>query len=153
MQPSEQTHSLQVCKELLSVTDKDHLPQQWDLLVAALLHDVGKSRRPLRAYERVMIVLGHALFPDIVNRWGGEDVKIDDDNRDVTRLTWLKILFVVAEQHPCWGASLAAEAGVSPLTASLSRHHQNFSPSPSSELFPSKSSNLRRAAVEKVAGG
>jgi len=128
MQPSEQAHSLQVCKELLSVTDKDHLPQQGDLLVAALLHDVGKSRRPLSVYERVMIVLGHALFPDIVNRWGGEDVKIDDDNRDVTRLTWLKIPFVVAEQHPSWGASLAAEAGVSPLTASLIRHHQNFSP-------------------------
>ena len=127
MQPSEQAHSLQVYKELLSDTDKDHLPQQGDLLVAALLHDVGKSRRPLRVYERVLIVLGGALFPDTVKRWGQEEVKVDNDNRVVMRLTWYKVPFVVAEQHPRWGASLAAEAGVSPLTASLILHHQNFS--------------------------
>ena len=127
MQPSEQAHSLRVYIEILSDTDKDHLPQQGDLLAAALLHDVGKSRRPLRIHERVIIVLGRAMFPNMVKHWGQEEAKIDADNREGLGITWYKVPFVVAEQHPSWGASLAEGAGVSPLTASLIRNHQNFS--------------------------
>ena len=127
MQPSEQAHSLRVYIDLLSVTDKDHLPQQGDLLAAALLHEVGKSQRPLRIHERVIIVLGRAIFPNAVKHWGQEETNIDGDNSDGLGITWYKVPFVVAELHPRWGASLAGEAGVSPLTASLIRNHQNFS--------------------------
>jgi hypothetical protein len=41
--------------------------------------------------------------------------------------------FIVASQHPRWGAELAIEAGVTPLTANLIRRHQEpLSPEPSS---------------------
>lgn len=85
-----------------------------DLLAAALLHDVGKCCHPLRLWERVVIVLAKSLFPKRVKSWGeGEP------------FGW-KRAFVVAEQHPSWGAELAARAGASPMTVSLIRRHQDL---------------------------
>lgn len=127
MQPSEQAHSLQVFNELSSDPNNVHLPHKGDLLIAALLHDVGKIRCPLRDSERVIVVLGRWLFPNKVKRWGQEEIKIGEESGDFGRFSWLKRPFIVAEQHPDWGASLASEAGVSPLTAELIRNHQNFS--------------------------
>ncbi len=107
MLPSDQQHSLRVAAAL-KAQGADHP----DLLVAALLHDVGKIRFPLRLGERVLIVLGKALLPRQAARWGEGEPR-----------GW-KRPFVVAQQHPAWGAELARQAGVSPLAASLIQRHQ-----------------------------
>ncbi len=107
MQISEQAHSLRVFNQLIAQDEKNA-----DLLVAALLHDVGKSRHPLRLYERVMVVLAKTLFPGWVKRWGQGDPS-----------GWQRP-FVVAEQHPAWGAEMATQAGASPLAAALIYRHQ-----------------------------
>jgi predicted HD phosphohydrolase len=43
---------------------------QPDLLVAALLHDVGKLRYKLNPLERAMVVLVRRLSPETARRWG-----------------------------------------------------------------------------------
>ncbi len=111
MQLSEQHHALRVLNMLREQDETDP-----DLMVAALLHDVGKSRYRLRLWERVLIVLGRAFCPERVDRWGRAS------------LSWWNRPFVVAEQHPDWGASLALEAGCSPLAVDLIRYHQAESP-------------------------
>ena len=111
MQSSEQSHSIQVMQKLL---EEGNLHP--DLLAGALLHDVGKSLHPLRAWERVMIVLGEALFPVLAARWGRSEPR-----------GW-KRAFVVAQQHPEWGAELAARAGASPDVIQLIRRHQDARP-------------------------
>lgn len=39
-------------------------------------------------------------------------------------MSWRRA-FVVARQHPSWGAQMATEAGATPLTVSLIRRHQD----------------------------
>jgi hypothetical protein len=108
MQPSEQSHSLAIYHQLLDQGETDQ-----DLLMAALLHDVGKICYPLRSWERATIVLGKALLPIQARRWGQSQPK-----------GWRRP-FVVAEQHPTWGAKMAAKAGASPIAVSLIRRHQD----------------------------
>jgi hypothetical protein len=82
-----------------------------------LLHDVGKSRYPVRIWERILIVLSKAFLPGKVKRWG-------EGAAEGGGLGWRRA-FVVAQQHPAWGAQMAAEAGASPLTSTLIRRHQD----------------------------
>ncbi len=114
MQPGEQAHSLAVMKSLINekngLSDQEHQA----LLEAALLHDVGKSRYPLRLWERVVIVLGKALFPDQSKQWGRGEPR-----------GWRRA-FVVSEKHAEWGAAMATEAGSSALAVDLIRYHQTF---------------------------
>jgi hypothetical protein len=119
MQSSEQAHSLRVLQALLERGERDK-----DLCVAALLHDVGKTRYPLRLWERIWIVLALATCPDCVQRWG------QDRDGQLERVAWWQKAFVVAAQHPRWGAEMANEAGVSPLAVELIRRHQEKLPSP-----------------------
>ena len=112
LQASEQSHSLEVFKRLVESGQNDH-----DLLVAALLHDVGKSRYPLRLWERVVIVLFKHFMPVKVKTWGNG-----------SPLGW-KRLFVVSEQHAAWGAEMIDQAGGSERSVSLVRRHQQV-------LFP-----------------
>lgn len=108
MQPGEQAHSLDVYARLLSRQQTDT-----DLLTAALLHDVGKSRYPLHVWDRAAIVLARKLFREQAQRWG-----------QAAPRGWRRP-FVVAEQHPAWGAEMASQAGASALTVRLIRRHQD----------------------------
>lgn len=110
MQPGEQAHSLQVLRTLLARGEKHP-----DLYRAALLHDVGKSRFPLKWWERVLIVVVKAVRPAWAQRWGEDSSHIN---------SWRRA-FVVAELHPAWGAEMAARAGVPALAVSLIRRHQD----------------------------
>jgi len=119
MQRSEQTHSLVVLNELMNQGEDNA-----DLLIAALLHDVGKTQAPIRLWERVLIVIVRAFCQDCVQKWGGNPE---------TAMGWRRA-FIVAEQHPIWGADLAAERGTSPLAVSLIARHQEQIPPEASSI-------------------
>jgi hypothetical protein len=107
MQAGEQYHSL-VTFEKLTAQGETNL----DLLVAALLHDVGKIRFPLNPFERALIVVSQSVFPERSQNWARG-----------TPEGW-KRPFVVAALHAEWGAELAETGGATPLTVKLIRQHQ-----------------------------
>lgn len=117
MQPNEQAHALKVLEALQVQGETDP-----DLLAAALLHDAGKQRCPLRLWQRVAIVLVQAASPALSRRLG-EQPAADCPG-------WRKA-FIVAAQHAEWGAELAQQAGISPLAATLIRRHQLRAPADS----------------------
>lgn len=105
---SDQWHSYRVMKTLQASGQ-----MQPDLLTAALLHDVGKTRVNLSIWERSWIVLAETVWPQKTAVWGqGEP------------LGWQRP-FVVKAQHPAWGGEMAAAAGSSPLAVELIRRHQD----------------------------
>ncbi len=105
---SEQVHSLNVFLQLC-----DQGERSADLLSAALLHDIGKSRYPLWIWERVIVVVGRVLAPCQTECWSRAEPR-----------GW-KRPFVVARRHAAWGAELAAAGGASPLTVELIRRHHD----------------------------
>lgn len=107
MSAGEQAHSLQVLRRLEAGGE-----QEPDLLTAALLHDVGKARHPLRLWERVWIVLAGRL------------ASRGDGSETLERLPWWQKPLRVAAQHPAWGAEMAQAAGCSPRVVALIRRHQ-----------------------------
>ena len=111
LQPAEQQHALRVLQAVQHEGEAHP-----DLLVAALLHDIGKIRHPLRLWERVVIVLGKRFFPYQAQKWGG-----------VEHRGWARP-FKVASTHPAWGAELAQRVGVSPEAVRLIQEHQKESP-------------------------
>ena len=111
LQPSEQAHSLNIFYALRAEGHTDP-----DLLAAALLHDIGKSCYPLKTWERVLIVLAKAIFPRQTDRWS-----------EAQPTGWRRP-FVVARQHPAWGAELAEQVGASRLLQELIRRHQDALP-------------------------
>ncbi|GAB4580129.1 MAG: HD domain-containing protein [Anaerolineales bacterium] len=117
LQPSEQAHAVRVLRQVWAVCRKEGFDPPVDLQVAALLHDVGKARFPLSVWERVVIVLGKAFVPDAAMRWG------TPPQGSAAPRGW-KRPFVIAAQHPAWGAEMAAEQDTSPGAAALIRRHQ-----------------------------
>ena len=107
MSSGEQSHSLAVLRRL-----EEQGERHPDLQAAALLHDVGKTRLPLRLWERAWIVLAGRFFH-------GEAV-----SQALEKLPWWQKPLALAEQHPAWGAELAQAAGCSPRAVSLIRRHQ-----------------------------
>jgi hypothetical protein len=114
LQPSEQKHAIYIWRKLLHQGE-----DQPDLLVAALLHDVGKVLYPMETWQRVLVVLVKTILPARARFWGN----IPADNWQKLP-SWRKA-FIVAEQHPFWGAELAHQAGVSPLVEYLIREHHH----------------------------
>jgi hypothetical protein len=111
----DQNHSIRVLKSLQNQGDENP-----DLLKAALLHDLGKIKYPLKRWERVFSVLTTRLFPQMVQHWGqGKPIG-------------LRRSLVVIHQHPDWGADLAEQAGSSFNTIWLIRNHELEGPSESS---------------------
>lgn len=140
MQKNEQAHSLRVLKELRNRGDENI-----DLQTAALLHDVGKVRAPLGLWERVLIVIVKAFCPDCVKEWGS--ARTEDS---LTGLGWRRT-FVVAEQHPVWGADLASQCGSSPIAVSLIARHQDQLPSSHISESSGEDSLLRKLqAVDDI---
>ena len=87
--------------------------RQPQLLTAALLHDVGKTRVSLSVWDRSLVVALGKLLPHRAEAWSSGRL-----------LGWRKA-FVVKARHPQWGAQMAAAAGTDPLAVRLIRRHQD----------------------------
>ncbi len=111
LQDSEQAHAIAVCRQ---TEGQGH--HQADLLTAALLHDIGKIRYPLRLWERVFIVIAKSFDTEYFEkRW-------DEEGKGLFRI------FAIAAQHPAWGAELAKQVETSPMAVSLIQRHQDEMP-------------------------
>lgn len=103
--PALQRHQAQVCRTLLEQGEADR-----DLLVAALLHDVGKGEIAL--LERGFLVLCDAVRPGLLERLVGP-----------RRWAWQRRLSGFLD-HGALGARMALAADVTPRAAGLiARHH------------------------------
>ncbi|MBC7871546.1 MAG: HD domain-containing protein [Chitinophagaceae bacterium] len=116
MRRSEQLHSLNVLRDVLtlqsSAGDAISAMNFSDIAVAALLHDVGKTCYPLAIWQKTLVVLVRAFAHPLYNRWSkGDPANI-----------WQRA-FVVAEQHPEWGAALVSSTGLSDRALWLIAHH------------------------------
>ncbi|PNY80598.1 HD domain-containing protein [Deinococcus koreensis] len=99
MDARDREHACRVTRHLLS----DHPDAEPEVIAAALLHDCGKSLRPYRVAERVLVGL-------IPNR--------------VARLLPPVGALGIRAHHPELGARLLAHAGARPRVARLvARHH------------------------------
>ena len=103
----EQLHSLNVLRDVLAQGETPH-----SLTVAALLHDVGKTRYPIAIWQKTLIVLVRAFVPQLFNRWSAGNPE-----------TYWQRAFVVSVQHPAWSAELVEPTGAEETTVWLIRHH------------------------------
>lgn len=104
MSARDQRHCLEVFRALRAQGCADP-----DLLVAALLHDVGKGRLDsptVRLWHRVAYVLLDALAPSLLDRWA----------------RWGGLGTI--HRHAARGADLVAAAGAPPAVVELIRHHE-----------------------------
>ena len=108
MSVGDQRHCLNVCYAL-----KEQGCQDRELLVAALLHDVGKGGGRVRFWMRPVIVLMRVLAPGLL-RWLA----------DSPRPFWRRP-FYAAWHHADIGADLAAAAGLSERVVLLIRTHHD----------------------------
>jgi hypothetical protein len=108
MRVSEQQHCIRVMAALQRQGHTDP-----DLLTAALLHDVGKSRYPLTLFGRTAAVLITRFAPRLAEQWAGGEAR-----------GWRRPL-VIAHRHPEWSAEDMAAAGASAGAVSLARRHQS----------------------------
>jgi len=114
MDPRERDHAVRVARAVLL-----RRPNASDELVrAALLHDVGKSRRGYRVSERILVHLvgGGAVPPE-------------------PRLGGLAGARQVARHHAAYGAAMIREAGGAPRVADLVARHERPGDDPDARLL------------------
>jgi len=139
MPRSDQRHGLDVFYALRRKQRYDR-----DLLVAALLHDVGKSVWGVRLWHRVLIVLIKAFWPQLLDRLSRSKIASRGGSHAANPRAWEPALlqnldplrlasdeprswrypFFVHQHHPELGAQLAQAVGCSPATVGLIRRHQ-----------------------------
>lgn len=106
--PQDQAHALAVYETLCQ--EGHTLP---DLLVAALLHDVGKAAAQLPAWQRALFVLAERFAPDMLGR----------PVRGQTGSWWRPLRDYA--RHAEIGAIWAEEARSSSLAVALIRRHED----------------------------
>lgn len=106
-----QQHGYRVMRRLVEAGHDDRC-----LLVAALLHDVGKVRSRYTWLDRVKVVLTQRVAPRMAERWARGPQN-----------GWTRA-YVMKAHHPAWGASSLEEAGGSALSVALVRRHQDELP-------------------------
>lgn len=100
MDPRDREHACRVTLHLL----RDHPAADMELVAAALLHDCGKSIRPYRVAERVLVGLVPTRLARVLPPVGALGIRA---------------------RHPELGAQLLAHAGARPRVAQLvARHHR-----------------------------
>jgi hypothetical protein len=105
---SEQLHSLNVLRSVLAQSAQT----PHDLAVAALMHDVGKSRYKLAVWQKTVSVLVKKFLR-------GASARLAAYNQ----LTFWNAPFVVRQWHPKWSAELLAEIGSTEGVIWLAEHH------------------------------
>lgn len=136
MRAGERQHSLNVLRDLLAQGESNP-----SLMIAALLHDVGKSRAPFWLWERAFVVIAKALVPARVARWGNP---LPNTPIDAIPRGWRRP-FVINKQHPAWSAHMTAAAGADPLSVELiARHQRTVNQGTADQASPSEADRLLR---------
>lgn len=110
-----QRHALDVAHKLnrsLLISGELSPVETNTLMIAALLHDCGKSSVRVRIWHRVFIVLSQGL-------------PLSWQHRLERKHSVLSFPFRIAREHALWGDRLAQQAGVAPEVCRLIAEHHH----------------------------